>query len=87
MVILGVAGVASATERPVLRDHEAPAATDLLRAEREAKRVERRLKRPNTGIHGWVHGGSGWTPATKLTEERSEVIINLGQRRRRPAPN
>jgi len=84
---LDAVGVAPASERPVLRDQETAGATDLLHAERAAKRVERRLKRPNTGIHGWVHGGSGWSPAAKVAEERSDVVINLGQRRRRPAPN
>jgi hypothetical protein len=83
VMVFGVAAAAGATERPALRDREAPRATDLLRAEHEAQRVGRRLRRPNTGVHGWVRGGSGWTSATEVTEERSDVIINLRTPRRR----
>jgi len=43
-----------------LPERETPHATDLLRAEKMADRVEQRLKLP--AMHGpaWRHGGGGW---------------------------
>jgi len=59
---------------------ETPRATDLLRAERMAEEVRRRLELPSVrDVGGWKRGGDGWrrregraAPATD-----GDLIINL----------
>jgi hypothetical protein len=66
VLVLGVAGAALATGRAPRVDDEAPRATDLLRAERKAEEVRRRLELPAVRkTPGWLSGGDGWGgPAT-----------------------
>ncbi len=65
---------------------ETPRATDLLRAERLADEVRRRLELPPVRIDaGWRRGGEGWRrrPAEAKVAQDGDVIINVkppGQR-------
>jgi hypothetical protein len=66
---------------------ETPRATDLLRAERLADEVRRRLELPPPHVEaGWRHGGQGWRrqePAAKLATD-GDVIINVKPPKRPP---
>ena len=77
-----VAGAATAGERPVLRDGEAPRATDLLRARKLAEQAEKRLKLPAQRSAGWKHGGSGWNDDSRVRGESEHVTINVGSPKR-----
>jgi hypothetical protein len=59
---------------------ETPRATDLLRAERLAEDVRRRLELPPVRVEaGWRRGGQGWKrreAAAKLATD-GDVIINV----------
>ena len=82
--MLGAFGAPALAERPVLRDREAPRATDLLRAEKLAEQAEKRLKLPAPRSAGWKKGGHGWEARGESTAEPSPpVTINLGSPRRR----
>ena len=87
-VMLGAFAASALAERPVLRDREAPRATDLLRAEKLAEQAERRLKLPSPKGGGWKKGGHGWeTRGEAAAESSPPVTINLGSSRRRaPTP-
>ena len=59
---------------------ETPRATDLLRAERLADEVRRRLELPPVHVEaGWRRGGQGWRrkePTAKVATD-GDVIINV----------
>jgi hypothetical protein len=59
---------------------ETPRATDLLRAERLAEEVRRRLELPPPHVEAtWRHGGHGWRrkePTAKVATD-GDVIINV----------
>jgi hypothetical protein len=85
MAILGgcwVLGASAALQPP---SSETPRATDLLRAERLAEEVRRRLELPPVRVEaGWRRGGQGWKrrdPAAKVATD-GDVIINV----KPPAP-
>ena len=90
MLALAIAGGLWVSRTSALTDTphgEAPRATDLLRAERLAEEVRRRLELPPVHIEGgWRHGGQGWRrkePATKLATD-GDVIINVKPPKGRP---
>ena len=68
---------------------ETPRATDLLRAERLADDIRRRLELPPARAEAaWRHGGEGWRrrdPAAKLATD-GDVIINVKPQKARRAP-
>ncbi len=72
-----VLGVAAAVQPP---GAETPRATDLLRAERLAEDVRRRLELPPVPVEGgWRRGGQGWKrreSAAKVATD-GDVIINV----------
>jgi hypothetical protein len=74
---LWVSRAAALTDAP---RSETPRATDLLRAERLADEVRRRLELPPARVEaGWRRGGQGWRhrdPAAKLATD-GDVIINV----------
>ena len=60
---------------------ETPRATDLLRAQRLAAQVNKRLEVPSSRGPGWVHGGDGFggRRGVVVKEERApEVHIHVG---------
>ena len=60
--------------------NETPRATDLLRAERLADEVRRRLDLPPVRAEGgWLHGGQGWPRRTAGpgVATDGDVIINV----------
>jgi len=80
VVIMGgiwVSRAAAVVEQP---RSETPRATDLLRAERLAEDVRRRLELPPTHVEAqWRHGGHGWprrAPEAKVATD-GDVIINV----------
>jgi hypothetical protein len=84
VMISGLTAISRGDERPVLRDREAPRATDLLRAQKLAEQAEKRLRIPARHSSGWKHGGSGWnTPESAHEKENVPVIIDM--RPSRPA--
>jgi hypothetical protein len=80
LVMLSIAGLVGADERPRLTGREAPRATDLLRAETLADRARDRLRMPKPAPAGWKHGGSGWD--TRATAPASSappsVTVRVG---------
>jgi hypothetical protein len=88
VVFVGVVGLAGAGERPRLRGAETPRATDLLRAQRLAEKVED-WRRVRTRRHpGWVRGGSGWNAAGRRREDEAPrvTIVAPSRRPRRDPP-
>ncbi len=86
----GWTGLSAAATGPDPARGETPRATDLLRAERLADEVRRRLELPAAPVEtGWRHGGAGWrrreVPAAALAQD-GDVVINVpsprGGRRR-----
>jgi len=80
-LLLGWRGVSPATTGAPAPRGETPRATDLLRAERLADDVRRRLELPPTrAAAGWRPGGAGWprrnAPAASLAQD-GDVIINV----------
>ena len=79
MVLVGgcwVLGASAALQPP---GAETPRATDLLRAERLADEVRRRLELPPARAEaGWRRGGQGWAAgaAAKVATD-GDVIINV----------
>lgn len=71
-------GAAAAVQPP---GAETPRATDLLRAERLADDVRRRLELPPVRPDAaWRHGGEGWTrraPAAAKVATDGDTIINV----------
>jgi hypothetical protein len=80
MVMLGGCWVLGASAALLPPSTETPRATDLLRAERLADEVQRRLELPRVRAEvGWRHGGQGWKrrePAAKVATD-GDVIINV----------
>jgi hypothetical protein len=77
--ILVVARVAAAGAPVVLRESEAPRATDLLRAEKLAEQAEKRRTLPPTRHRAeWKRGGNGWDHHAARAEPSDSVVINLG---------
>jgi hypothetical protein len=83
MVMLAIAGGLWASRAAALTDaprSETPRATDLLRAERLAEEVRRRLELPPARVEaGWRRGGQGWRrkePVAKVATD-GDVIINV----------
>jgi hypothetical protein len=86
-IVVVVARVAAAGAPAVLRDGEAPRATDLLRAEKLAEQAEKRRTLPASRHRvEWKHGGSGWNDRAARAERSDSVVINVGPppARRRP---
>jgi hypothetical protein len=85
-MIVVLARVAAAGAPVVLRDGEAPRATDLLRAEKLAEQAEKRRTLPPTRQRaGWKRGGGGWDErAARRAEPSDSVVINLGSPRAKP---
>jgi hypothetical protein len=88
MLLLGgcsVFRVSAAIQPP---NSETPRATDLLRAERLADEIRRRLELPPVRSESaWRRGGQGWPrrePAAKLATD-GDVIINVKPPARGPA--
>ena len=73
-MIVGTAGLVTATERPRLDGREAPRATDLLRAETLAEKAERRLRLPRAASRGWVKGGTGWGSEARPAAQAAPAI-------------
>ena len=88
MVLVSVVAVPAGAQRPRLGGPEAPRATDLLRAETLAERVEKRLRPPSRKGAGWLRGGSGWDDDSSVAPAPPDpVIIHLHpSRRRAPRP-
>jgi hypothetical protein len=92
MVMLAIAGSLWVSRASALTDaprNETPRATDLLRAERLAEEVRRRLELPPARVEaGWRRGGQGWRrkePVAKVATD-GDVIINVKPPRRPAAP-
>ena len=92
MVMLAIAGGLWVSRASALADaprSETPRATDLLRAERQAEEVRRRLELPPARVEaGWRRGGQGWRrkePVAKLATD-GDVIINVKPPKRPAAP-
>jgi hypothetical protein len=77
IAFLVLAGVAHGDERPQLRGHETPRATDLLRAETLAKKAESRLQRPGRRRSGWQQGGTGWESGPTPAPPTPKVTIQV----------
>ena len=80
-LMLGWSGLAVAATGVQAPLGETPRATDLLRAERLADDVRRRLELPPPrATVGWRVGGGGWprrdAPAARLAQD-GDVIINV----------
>jgi len=75
--VLWVSPAGAALDQP---RSETPRATDLLRAERLAEEVRRRLELPPVRVEGgWRRGGLGWRrrdPEAKVATD-GDVIINV----------
>jgi hypothetical protein len=85
-LMLGCCGIAAATTGMPPPRGETPRATDLLRAERLADDVRRRLELPPARAEvGWRAGGEGWrrrpAPAAPFVQD-GDVIINVKPPRR-----
>ena len=86
-MIVVVTRVAAAGAPVVLRESEAPRATDLLRAEKLAEQAEKRRTLPPPRHRAeWKHGGKGWDDRAARAERSDSVVINLGSppTKRRP---
>ena len=85
---VGVAVICAAGDRPRLDGRETPRATDLLRAERMAEQVRKRLKMPSPPRSGWEHGGSGWDAPSAMQPDADakDLIIKMPPPKRRPRP-
>jgi len=81
VVTLAVARLAWGGASPALDEHEAPRATDLLRAQRLAERTRHRLRLPRGARRGWAHGGSGWNAPPAAPDREPRVTINVGPSR------
>jgi hypothetical protein len=80
-LVVGWCGLSAATTGVEPPRGETPRATDLLRAERLADQVRRRLELPPARPEGgWRAGGTAWrrreTPASALAQD-GDVIINV----------
>lgn len=75
LIMMSVLGLARASDRPVLRSHEAPRATALLRAETLAEQARKRLRVPARRGQGWQKGGSGWGGGPEKDPEKEQPII------------
>jgi hypothetical protein len=88
MLVLGGCSVFRVSAALPPPSSETPRATDLLRAERLADEIRRRLELPPVRAEGgWRRGGQGWTrrePAAKLATD-GDVIINVKPPARRPS--
>jgi hypothetical protein len=80
-VLLVVTPLARAGESSGLTEHEAPRATDLLRAKRLAEKAQDRLRTPHSSRAGWAHGGEGWNAPGRPTAQEPRVTINVGSSR------
>jgi hypothetical protein len=80
MVLIGGCWVLRASAALQPPGAETPRATDLLRAERLADEVRRRLELPPARAEAtWRHGGQGWQrrdTAAKVATD-GDVIINV----------
>jgi hypothetical protein len=80
---LFVTPVVAAGAPPVLRGHEAPRATDLLRAQKLAEQAKKRRTLPAPRHPGWKRGSGGWDdrgPAPAAPP----VVINVRPPAKRP---
>lgn len=80
-LMLGWCGLSAAATGVPAPLGETPRATDLLRAERLADDVRRRLELPPPrATVGWRIGGEGWprrdAPAARLAQD-GDIIINV----------
>jgi hypothetical protein len=81
-IVIGIACVSSAGERPQLRGAETPRATDLLRAERLAEKADEWRRLPARKFPGWLKGGAGWTGTRGPSRETPRVTVRVAPPRR-----
>jgi len=86
LAAIAIVAVASADERPTLRDGATPRAADLLQAQKLANRAASRLRTPTPRAE-WKHAGAWDTPRAATPAQPPSVRIDLGgARRRAPQP-